>query len=111
MTDLATRIAQACLDEIQARPDTPKVDELAEVVKPLLLLDLPDLRELYRISERDLGRERAKQVVKQVSPKRFRHSSKCPHSDCHGILFVNQDTRLMCIVCGRYPTPKENGDG
>lgn len=36
MTDLAKTIAQACLDHIQARPDTPTEQELADVVRPLL---------------------------------------------------------------------------
>lgn len=82
--DLAKTIAAACLEAIQARPDTPTEDELADVVRPYLSGD------------------------QRPEDKSAKVPTLCPHGDCGGdLMFRCWDGTWKCTSCGGPANPTD----
>jgi len=104
MTDLAKQIAAACLDEIQSRPDTPTVDELALIVGSIMScqpgtdasVSSPSLDDMARrYAKAYLGRSLFSSTQDLCDERRdLVPEDRLYYSHKHGLL-----------------TPKESGDG
>lgn len=120
MTDLANKIASACLEAIQSRPDTPEVEELAEVVEPLLpnraeseygmIATLRTQNNRLRFEKKELREE-----ISRLHDAGFpfaglpvncdAHDARapfpqCPNSTCNGVLRMKtMDGFRACDMC------------
>lgn len=119
-SDLAKTIAAACLEAIQSRPDTPEVEELAEVVEPFLpnraeseygmIATLRTQNNRLRFEKKELREE-----ISRLSPanpadnarRGWHRGQQCNRYGCQGVmgLFVTgTSSGNQCSHCG-YVVP------